>query len=663
MFLLSEVGPEIAGMTVRLRICLPGIPVQAVVFVYITAKRDQFDPRVKSRQVALQADPPADPLWGEVEKNRWSTPPLSDLPAGTYLYRFEIVAQRMDGSGPAKSIYFGDPFARETGGGIFSIFQLPQPPPTPIDHGSFLVPRAADLVIYELNVAEFGGSFMAVAERIHYLKSLGVNAIELLPINSIEEPNQWGYMPIFYFAPEERFGGPRGLRHLVSACHHAGIAVVLDMVYAHTDRMFPYQVGYERFVPFWEAASYQDGAGAIHRAPNPLVSSFSNYGRKSDWRMCSTREFFAAVNAFWLAEYGVDGFRYDHVNGYLDRDPIVRDGTVHWFDAENRPNFSSLRDLSKATYQESKRYARFGGPQEPSRLIQIAEDLNESAYQLSPKARNAITGCWEKQLADLAQGMAGNDDRVPATLVRELLMADRRYDAQDYSGSKRVDDDEIPALPVIYLESHDECRLFYLMQHAGQPITDGYDYRSGLDGEPWWRLQPYAIALMTCVGTPMLWAGQEFAENSGVAASGQVRVRGLHPLHFDYFYNPDGDRSATNPILPLCRLYRFLGTLRHSLPALRGGRDEAVEESTDVGQGTVVYRRWQGNQVLIVAINFSDAPRAVEIPFGHVGWWTDMLEQCYHSQPYQVQVSDASRRVGVPIPSHFGRILVLTPTA
>ena len=68
-------------------------------------------------------------------------------------------------------------------------------------------------------------------------------------------------MPIFYLAPEERFGGPEGLQQLVQRCHAAGIAVVLDMVYAHTDRMFPYQIGYERFFDLWKDDQYTNETG------------------------------------------------------------------------------------------------------------------------------------------------------------------------------------------------------------------------------------------------------------------------------------------------------------------------------------------------------------------------------------------------------------------
>ena len=122
--------------------------------------------------------------------------------------------------------------------------------------------------------------------------------------------------------------------------------------------------------------------------------------------MLSTKQFFVAVNAFWLQEYHIDGFRYDHVNGFLDRKPIVKDGAIDWSSQENRPTFVSLQELSKATYQESKKHSRFVSlPNTTSRIIQIAEDLGESAYQLSPVSANAINGCWERSLYEVVKKM------------------------------------------------------------------------------------------------------------------------------------------------------------------------------------------------------------------------------------------------------------------
>ncbi len=663
MFQASETGPEIRGNEVRFRVFLPGIAMDRgfSVKVYVINKRDQYDASVPAGVYDLLPAPLGageDDLWGDVAGTLWQTS-LVPMSPGTYMYRFEIVGPSRDGGNHVRSLYFGDPCARETDSGVFSIVRIPAPVYSPWDDGNFNVPPFDELILYELNVAEFGGTFNGVAERIPYLVSLGVNAIELMPINSIAEPGRWGYMPIFYMAPEERFGGPAGLRHLVRQCHRNRIAVVLDMVYAHTDRMFPYQIGYERFFFLWKEDHYMSAEGA-QRTPNPMVSAYDNFGQKNDWRMRSTQEFFAAVNAFWMSEYHIDGFRYDHVNGYLDRTIVERDGSIDWYSRENRPTFTSLQGLTQATYAASKQHTRFAGSRDgASHLIQIAEDLNESAYQLSSVSQNAVNGNWEKRLAEIAKQMA-RDDCFSTELADELLLADRRFDDAGFEGCKRVGGDTIPASVVQYIESHDECRLFYLMQHGSDCEGTGFDYRNGLDGQPWWKLQPYAIALMTSVGVPMIWAGQEFAENTGLASDGLVRVRGLRPLHWDYFYNAAATGDGAT-VLPLVTLYRKLGHLRRSKAALRSRRENAKLEYCDVDRHAMVYRRWQAEQVLIVAINFATHEQYLSIPFGHIGHWVDVLEASYGHQAggYTVHISDAAVHERVPVPGSFGRIFQL----
>ena len=661
MYTISETGPEIRGNKVRFRIFLPGIngPLFKVRVFFIN-KQLQFDTSIPANVHDLHhlsPSPSANNLWGDLARTLWQSEFIT-LPPGTYLYRFEISGPSVDDGSPVRSLYFADPCARETDTGIFSVFRLPAPSSFAWTDVNFKVPNTEDLILYELNVAEFGGTFNGVAERIPYLISLGVNAIELMPVNSIAEPTRWGYMPVFYMAPEERYGGSAGLKEMVRACHSAGIAVVLDMVYAHTDRMFPYQLAYERFFQLWKDDHYSDSSG-IHRSPNPMVSAYDDFGKKNDWRMKSVQEFFAAVNKFWMTEYHIDGFRYDHVNGYLDHQPVEVNGKVDWNSRENRPTFESLRNLSLITYETSKNHSRFvPAPNVPSRIIQISEDLGESAYQLSPVSGSAINGNWEKSLAVLVQDMAENDS-LSSGLARELLLADYRFDESGFTGIKKVGNDNILALPVQYIESHDESRLFYLMQHGSPASGDEYDYRNGLDGQPWWRLQPYAIALLTCVGIPMLYAGQEFAENTGLAETGMSRVRGLRPLHWDYFYNAD-DILHGDTVLPLVTLYRNLGKLRKNIASLRSGRGNAKEEYCNTLSKVLAYRRWKGNEVVIIVLNFSGDDQEVPLTLGYKGTWTDVLEAAYLNPAYTIDCPDPSVVQLIGVPGSFGRILRIT---
>jgi maltooligosyltrehalose trehalohydrolase len=657
MFNLNEVGALVDDKTktVTFSIYLPGIgKEQFEVRIWYIGKEDQFNKDVSATVVNLQPVVSPDPRWGDADKCLWQGAAAS-LEDGEYLYRYEIIGPSKSEPGKrARSIFFGDPFARETSSGTFSVFRIGKKPYEWENDSIFRVPSIRDTIIYEMNVAEFNDDFKGVIRRLPHLVSLGINVIELLPITSIAEPSQWGYMPIFYFAPEERYGGPDALKKMVQACHKNGIAVVLDMVYAHTDNLFAYQIGYERFFNLWKDPEYFDSTvGRIVHSPNPMVSEYSNYGHKNDFRIKSAMEFCKAVNHFWMDEYRVDGFRYDHVNGFLDTTPASPPSWDNY-----RPSFNALKELTNDTYFYSKKHERFRNSDGTSHIIQIAEDLNQSSYQLSEISGSAINGCWEERILDAGTDMAVWNC-LNGSYISELLLSDNRW--ASVGNTKKVDGDEIPVSPIVYHNSHDKSHLMYRIAKRQAWDPSGFDYPGGIHSLPWYKCQPYAIALLTGVGTPMLWEGEEFAEAYGLPDSGQCRVRGVRPVHWDYFYTPSETEKPESPVLPLTTLYRHLCALRNAYPALRAPRDGAKCETADYSQKVIVYRRWLGQEIFVIAINFSETTANQWIPFGHQGTWEDVLDLRYRkNQAGAFSISINATGGGyVSVPSNFGRILKL----
>ncbi|HEX2028881.1 MAG TPA: alpha-amylase family glycosyl hydrolase, partial [Nitriliruptorales bacterium] len=148
---------------------------------------------------------------------------------GTYLYRFQLLR------GPrVVTFWFSDPFGRGAGRGGLSAFTVDSnPQPFVWGDEGFTVPEIDDQVVYELHVGEFNGTFDGVVAQLDYLEGLGVNVLELLPVTDVKEDVEWGYTPLGYFAPDERYGGPAAMKRLVDQCHQRGMAVILDAVYAH----------------------------------------------------------------------------------------------------------------------------------------------------------------------------------------------------------------------------------------------------------------------------------------------------------------------------------------------------------------------------------------------------------------------------------------------
>lgn len=245
---LDEVGAratkDAAGhWQVRFGVYLPGITFDKGyhVRVRVIHERDQFVRGVEPKSFNLS--------WHNGSSlDLWDT--TVDLTAnadgnfgeeGTYLYRFQLLRGT-----EIVTFWFADPFGRATGRGTLSAFtvdSLAQPFEW-ADEG-FRVPEVDDLVVYELHVGEFNEAFDGLVAQLDYLKGLGVNVIELMPVTNVKEEVEWGYTPLGYFAPDDRFGGPDGMKRLVDACHRHHIAVILDAVYAHAHPEFPYNHVYE----------------------------------------------------------------------------------------------------------------------------------------------------------------------------------------------------------------------------------------------------------------------------------------------------------------------------------------------------------------------------------------------------------------------------------
>lgn len=158
-------------------------------------------------------------------------------------------------------------------------------------------------VIYELHVGTFtdSGTFAGAIERLDYLRELGVNTIELMPVGEFAGRRNWGYDGVMLFAPSHHYGSADELRALIDAAHERDLAVMIDVVYNHLGPC-------GNVLP-----SYSDDY--LHREKdNPWGSSLNFDGANSR----PVREFFLQNACMWLDEYRVDGLRLDAVHAIHD---------------------------------------------------------------------------------------------------------------------------------------------------------------------------------------------------------------------------------------------------------------------------------------------------------------------------------------------------------
>ncbi|HNP29960.1 MAG TPA: malto-oligosyltrehalose trehalohydrolase [Nitrospirales bacterium] len=211
-------------------------------------------------------------------------------------------------------------------------------------------------IMYELHTGTFTqeGTFDAIINRLPYLRDqVGITAIELLPVAQCPGTRNWGYDGTFLFAPQHNYGGPDGLKRLVNACHTAGLAVIMDVVYNHLGPEGNYLGD---FGPYF-TDTYK----------TPWGSALNYDGPESD----AVRQFMISNAVYWIQEYHIDALRLDAIHGIFD------------FSAKHL-----LQDIGEAVHAEGQRLNR--------QVHVIAEsDLNDARVIL-PLSRGGygLDGQW-----------------------------------------------------------------------------------------------------------------------------------------------------------------------------------------------------------------------------------------------------------------------------
>jgi malto-oligosyltrehalose trehalohydrolase len=195
-------------------------------------------------------------------------------------------------------------------------------------------------VIYELHVGAFSsrGAFSGVAEKLPYLRELGVTALELMPLADFCGRRNWGYDGVLPYAPDSRYGRPEALKALVQAAHQAGLMVFLDVVYNHFGPK-------GNFLHLYAPQFFTER----HKTP---------WGAAIDFGQRAVRDYFIHNALYWLEEYHFDGLRFDAVHAIRD------DSQVHILEElgeKIRERFRDERHVHLVLENDANQ-ARFLGP-------------------------------------------------------------------------------------------------------------------------------------------------------------------------------------------------------------------------------------------------------------------------------------------------------------
>jgi 1,4-alpha-glucan branching enzyme len=421
----------------------------------------------------------------------------------------------------------------------------------------FKPPSINELVIYELHVGTFNqkpdgrpGDFYDVIDKLPYLQSLGINAIELMPVVACEGDQFWGYEPAQPFAVSRNYGGPEALKRLVTAAHERGIAIIIDVIYNH---LGPWGLDMWRF----DGWSENDLGGVYFyndwRAKTPWGHTRLDYSRPE------VRQYIRDNVFMWFEEFQVDGLRWD--------------ATAYIRNAEGDDNNAAadIHDgwqlMAEINAEVKARY--------PSAII-IAEDLQANEWLTK----------------DTNSGGAGFDSQWDAVFVhpvRHALCAEKDEDRSMHSLrdalTYRYNNRAIER--VIYTESHDE------VANGSSRIPEEVVGKKGRQNMARKMATLGATVLLTAPGIPMLFQGQAFIDTG--------KFDDLTPLNWR---NRDINSGSVALLRDLIHLRRNLDGQSIGLTG-----EEIDVFYVNEADKIMAYRRWDRgfpDSAAIVVLNFSE---------------------------------------------------------
>lgn len=328
-----------------------------------------------------------------------------------------------------------------------------------------------ELVIYELHVGTFTpeGTFEAIIPRLAELKDLGITAIELMPLAQFAGTRNWGYDGVYPYATQHSYGGPHGLQQLVNAAHHAGLAVLLDVVYNHLGPEGNYLA---QFGPYF-TDNYK----------TPWGQAINFDGPDSD----AVRQYFIDNACMWVRDFHMDGLRLDAVHAIYD------------FSARH-----ILEELQTAVQQVAK---------VQERTVHVIAETHQNDVRLIDSADRhgfGLDGIWSDDFHHCVRTLlTGNlegyyqDFGRPEQLAKayeQVFVFDGNYSPfRRRVHGNRVEDRDRTQF-VVCVHNHDQIGNRALGDRSASYLTPSAQ-----------RLACGLLMLSPCV--PMLFMGEEYAES------------------------------------------------------------------------------------------------------------------------------------------------------
>ena len=343
---------------------------------------------------------------------------------------------------------------------------------------SFTRPASSNLHVYELLVRDFVADrrYKTVADSLGYLKKLGINALELMPVAEFSGNDSWGYNPIFYTAPDKAYGTKNDLKYLIDKCHENGIAVIMDIVLNQADYENPYVKMY------WDGAKPTATSPFFNPSATHPYSVFFDFNHES----AHTQWLVDVVTKFWLEEYKIDGYRFDLSKGFTQTPSGSNVDLWGQYDA-------SRVKIWKRIYDKIRSY-------------------DASAYVV---LEHFAANNEENELGNYGMLLWGNSKfdmaRVAQGYTQDLSNAS--YKMRGFTNPSVMN----------YIESHDEERLMVEVTNGGKKVFTAQEKLE--------RMKMAAATFFTIPGPKMIWQFGELGYDVSINENGRT---GTKPLKWTY---------------------------------------------------------------------------------------------------------------------------------
>ena len=488
-------------------------------------------------------------------------------------------------------------------------------------------------VIYELHVGTFTpeGTLDSAVDKLDHLRSIGVDFVELLPVNAFNGDHGWGYDGVAWFAVHEQYGGPAAYQRFVDACHAAGLGVIQDVVYNHLGPSGNY-------LPMFGPYLSSEGA-------NPWGDHVNLDGEGSQ----EVRRYILDNVRMWLEDYHVDGLRLD---------------AVHALEDGSEPHI--LEEMAVLTARLSAHQRR--------PLTLIAESDMNDPHLITPREAGGygLDGQWSDDyhhavhvaLTRETEGYYADFEPLAALakVCEKGFFHDGTWSSfRDRKHGKPIDTEHMPGWRLVVCnQNHDQVGN----RARGDRLSDLRPEKLDVD-------QLACAALLTLCGpfTPMLFQGEEWAASSPFAfftshpeqelgeAVSQGRLREFERMGWDESQVPDPQDPQTFQMSKLdwseteqgrhavlLQVYRELAELRRRTPELTDPDMTATRCEYDEDARWFVMRRGD----VAVALNLGDQEAVVDLGAKHELRWATPSSA----------VVDRGR---VTLPAHAGAVLVPLP--